>query len=123
LVGGGTGPATRDVGGDWSSKLGFGDGPLLPPPQFPVSTGGASGPVFGVAGLAETAKAVACTSGAVVGSAWAIAGIDAIDVAAAILGSGVSTCGGSKITKLFICHQSVLIPVHRDAHVGSREKA
>lgn len=84
---------------DWSSDAGANNDALLPPSGIPVLTGGASGSEGGVADFTETADTVTCASGIIVGMALLIAGVGIADVVATNLGSGVSTCGGSKITK------------------------
>ena len=71
--------------------------------------------------MTGTAEAVGWDSGAVVGLALVMAGVDF--GAATMFDAGVSAVGGSKIMKLPGSKTSVMTPVQKTDQVGSRVKA
>ena len=92
-----------------------GDGVGLPFPGSSVLTGatGSSGIDAGLAGLVEGKTGSATVVGPANGGC--AVGVGSSNAA------GVNAIGGSKTARVVILEGSVYMPVHADAHVGSRE--
>lgn len=106
----------RAIDSTGSAEASTGEGVGLSPPGSLVFAGGAPG-LGRDAGLAALAEDVVCSS-TVVGSAGAATAEVVGGTSHAV---GVNAIGGSKRSKVVSPLAPVNIPVHADAHVGSRE--
>lgn len=108
-----TGGSSPGNGTGGTGALGF-VGPAFP--GSPVLAGGATGSLGIDAGLAGLAEGAVCFA-SVVGSAIVGRAVGVGNSNAAV----VNAIGGSKSARVVFPAGSVYIPVHADAHIGSRE--